>query len=52
MKKMRNRVAFVTGAGQGMGKAIALRMAREGAQLAVFLASDDAAYITGGALDI
>ena len=27
---MKNRVAFVTGAGQGIGEAIALRLAKDG----------------------
>lgn len=35
MKKLQKRVAFVTGAAQGMGKAIALALAREGADIAV-----------------
>lgn len=35
LKRLAHRVALVTGASQGMGKAIALRMAREGADVAV-----------------
>ncbi|MBU4200833.1 MAG: SDR family oxidoreductase [Verrucomicrobia bacterium] len=35
MKQLAHRTAFVTGAAQGMGKAIALHMAREGANVAV-----------------
>lgn len=35
MKRLENRIAIVTGAGQGIGKAIALGMAREGAALVI-----------------
>ena len=35
MKRLENRIAIVTGAGQGIGKAIALGMAREGAGLVI-----------------
>lgn len=33
--RLENRIAIVTGAGQGIGKAIALRLAKEGAKVAV-----------------
>ena len=35
MKRLENRIAIVTGAGQGIGKAIALGMAREGVALVI-----------------
>jgi NAD(P)-dependent dehydrogenase (short-subunit alcohol dehydrogenase family) len=40
-------VAIVTGAGQGIGKAIALRFAREGADIAVVDVNRETAEITG-----
>jgi 3-oxoacyl-[acyl-carrier protein] reductase len=35
MERLKNRVAIVTGAGQGIGKALALGLAREGAKLVI-----------------
>ncbi len=40
---MEGRVALVTGGGRGMGRAIAVRLAREGAKVAISYRSNDAA---------
>ena len=39
--------ALVTGATAGLGKAIAIALAREGAEVVAFLASPAASYVTG-----
>ncbi len=40
---MEGRVALVTGGGRGIGQAIAVRLAKEGAKLAISYRSNDAA---------
>ncbi len=42
MNRTKNKICIVTGAAQGIGKACALRLAEEGAQLALFDVLDDA----------
>jgi meso-butanediol dehydrogenase / (S,S)-butanediol dehydrogenase / diacetyl reductase len=42
------QAALVTGGGRGIGKAIALRLAREGADIAVVDVDREAAAATGG----
>ena len=45
--QLQGQIGFVTGAGRGIGKAIALRLAREGADVAVVDIDGDAAHATG-----
>ena len=49
--QLADRVAIVTGAGQGLGRAIALRYAAEGAQVAVVDINDIGGNILGSTLD-
>jgi len=50
--RLKDKVALVTGAAQGIGRGIALEMAKQGAKVAVSDIDDkvmnDADYITGG----
>jgi 3-oxoacyl-[acyl-carrier protein] reductase len=42
MMKLENKVAIITGAGSGIGRAIALRFAKEGADIAIVYSRNDA----------
>ena len=52
MGRMDGKVAFVTGAARGQGRSDAVRLAQAGADAVLFLASDEARYITGVALPV
>jgi NAD(P)-dependent dehydrogenase (short-subunit alcohol dehydrogenase family) len=47
VERLAGKVAIVTSASRGIGRACGLELAAEGAAVVVFLASDDADYITG-----
>ena len=46
------KTAIVTGAARGIGKAIALKFAAEGANIATFLASDMSSYVSGQVIQV
>lgn len=50
MKRMKDRVAIVTGAGQGIGKALAIRLDKEGCKVVVADINGDAAFKTAQSL--
>ena len=52
MNRLSGKAAVVTGGGNGLGAAIAQRMADDIAWGAVYLASDEARWVTGAELVI
>ena len=51
-KEMEGRVALVTGASRGLGRAIAVRLAASGAKVAVnYLSSDEDAHSVAGEIE-
>ena len=50
--RLEGRVAIVTGAGQGIGKGVALRLAREGAAVVVAEYNADTAAETGAEIQV
>jgi 3-oxoacyl-[acyl-carrier protein] reductase len=50
--KLKGKIALVTGAGQGIGKSIALKFAAEGADLALFDINEDTCIETAGESEV
>ena len=51
MEQLKNRIAIVTGAGQGIGKALALGLAREGAKVVIADINQDKAVAVKNEID-